>query len=103
MRSYKKVLVISYLMISLTTWQLSALAATVDKNPDKNRNTPEYMTVDIIAARPLGLVATIGGAVVFLVSLPFSAAGGNTAEAWDSLVVTPAEYTFQRPLGNFDE
>jgi hypothetical protein len=61
------------------------------------------MIVDILAARPIGLVATITGTVVFVVSLPFSALGGNTEEAWDSLVVSPAKYTFRRPLGEYDE
>ena len=102
MLSYRKILVTCCVMISLFSWPISALTATVGENPNKNQNSAEYMTVDIIAARPLGLVATVGGTLVFLVSLPFSALGGNTPEAWDSLVVAPAEYTFQRPLGNFD-
>jgi len=39
---------------------------------------------------------------IFVVSVPFSALGGNSQEAWNSLVVSPADYTFKRPLGHFD-
>ena len=66
------------------------------------RRDPATMTMDLVLARPAGAVATLAGAAIFLVSWPFSALGGNSDEAWDSLVVTPASYTFQRPLGDFD-
>lgn len=57
------------------------------------------MTADAILVRPLMLVATILGTGVFLVSLPFSALGGNTGEAGQTLVVTPFNSTFLRCLG----
>ena len=60
------------------------------------------MTADAALARPVGAVATVAGFAVFLVSSPFSALGGNTKEAWESLVTAPANYTFKRPLGHFD-
>jgi hypothetical protein len=76
-----------------------AWAREAEKGPPKD---PAAMTMDLLLARPGGLVATIAGAAIFVVSVPFSALGGNTGEAWDSLVATPAAYTFQRPLGDFD-
>jgi hypothetical protein len=60
------------------------------------------MVMDTALARPVGAVATVAGFAVFLVSSPFSALGGNTHEAWDTLVAAPARYTFKRPLGHFD-
>lgn len=57
------------------------------------------MTGDLLIARPVGLVATVAGAAVFLVSLPFTAMGGNMSEAADTLVVGPARTTFVRCLG----
>lgn len=61
------------------------------------------MMADTFIVRPLMLVGTIIGAATFVVSLPFSAAGGNTDEAWEHLVVVPASYTFGRPLGEEPE
>jgi len=57
------------------------------------------MTADMIVARPLGLVATVLGTATFVVSLPFSALGGNVGEAADALVVGPGKATFVRCLG----
>lgn len=57
------------------------------------------MAGDLIIARPLGIVATTLGAAAFVVSLPFSAAGGNVGQAADTLVVGPARETFVRCLG----
>jgi len=63
--------------------------------------TTEKMVADAIVVRPLGLVATIFGIGFFIVSLPFSALGGNAGEAGKKLVVAPAKFTFARPLGEF--
>lgn len=67
--------------------------------PETNSDS---MAADIALARPVGTVATVAGFALFLVSAPFSALGGNTKEAWETLVVPPASYTFKRPLGHFE-
>ena len=71
---------------------------------DENQNveiSAEKMIFDFILVRPLGIVATILGTSMFVVSLPFSAAGGNSKEAYQKMMVEPASYTFKRPLGDF--
>lgn len=59
------------------------------------------MAGDALVARPLGLCTTLIGGAIFLVSLPFSALGGNVGPAFDYLLVDPFEFTFKRPLGEF--
>ncbi len=66
----------------------------IDENPSAGA-----MVGDLLIARPLGLVMTIGGTAAFLVSLPFTLLAGHAAEAADTLVVGPAEATFVRCLG----
>lgn len=61
------------------------------------------MGFDFLMARPLGLVGTVVGSGLFVVSLPFSALGMNVEEAGTRLVVEPAKFTFVRPLGEFDK
>jgi hypothetical protein len=61
----------------------------------------EAMAADLILIRPLGIVASVLGTAVFIVSLPFSALGGNTKTACRKLVQDPATFTFTRPLGEF--
>ncbi|GAA0582295.1 hypothetical protein GCM10008997_33860 [Halomonas salifodinae] len=57
------------------------------------------MVADALIGRPLLVVATLGGTAVFLVSLPFTALGGNVDAAAETLIRTPAEATFRRCLG----
>ena len=59
----------------------------------------EDQTLDAVVARPLGVVATGVGAVLWGLSLPFTLLGGNAGEAADSLVLSPARETFMRCLG----
>ena len=65
----------------------------------KESRQTQATALDVIVARPLGVVVTGIGAVLFAVSLPFSALGGNVSEAADALVVKPAKETFTRCLG----
>ncbi len=55
------------------------------------------MVVDVVVMRPLGLAATIVG----VVALPFTIPSGSVEASARELIVKPAEYTFQRPLGDF--
>ena len=59
-----------------------------------------YMIGDLVVMRPLGIVATAVGAIAYVISLPFSLAGGNEEEARQKLIIEPAKYTFTRPLGD---
>lgn len=57
------------------------------------------MATDLVLIRPVLFTITAVGAVIFVVSLPFSAAGGNIGEAAKTLVAEPGEATFVRCLG----
>ena len=85
------VLVISCLLMPQLLW---AQKKAVDESPNEFA-----MVGDLIVARPLGLVMTVAGAVVWVVSLPFTLVAGHAAEAGNTLVVGPAETTFLRCLG----
>jgi ribose/xylose/arabinose/galactoside ABC-type transport system permease subunit len=64
------------------------------------QNPPAYaMMGDLLVARPLLIVATVIGAGLFVISLPFTALGGNVKAAGKSLVVEPGEAAFVRCLG----
>jgi len=57
------------------------------------------MLADAFLVRPFMLVSTIITTATFIVTLPFSAIGGNAGDAAQTLVAEPAKYTFARPLG----
>ena len=59
------------------------------------------MVVDAVVLRPLGLVATVTGAVLTVVALPFTIPSGSVKASARTLILKPADYTFRRPLGDF--
>ncbi|MFO8084141.1 MAG: hypothetical protein R6U27_07480 [Desulfobacterales bacterium] len=68
--------------------------------PTEERSA-ESMVFDLALVRLAGLVGIVVGTAAFVVSLPFSAPGGNAQEAYERLMADPARYTFKRPLGDF--
>ncbi|MFO7931521.1 MAG: multidrug transporter [Thermodesulfobacteriota bacterium] len=92
-----------FLLISaVAAGLLGSPALAYDVDADNTSKDGAAMAVDVFAARPLGFASTVLGSATFVVSLPFSALGGNVGPAYDRLVILPARYTFDRPLGAFD-
>jgi hypothetical protein len=56
---------------------------------------------DVALVRPGCFVATLIGSVVFVVALPIAAISGSVHQTADTLVFSPAEATFTRPIGDF--
>ncbi|RLA45368.1 MAG: hypothetical protein DRR06_07475 [Gammaproteobacteria bacterium] len=81
-------------MAALLVCQPSLAYETADNSP-----TGIAMATDLLVARPVLLVTTAVGSVIWLVALPFSALGGNVKESGQQLVVGPAKATFMRCLG----
>ncbi|MEW6132174.1 MAG: hypothetical protein AB1591_03275 [Pseudomonadota bacterium] len=78
----------------------ASCAACADDSVSGDKGTD--MAVDAVVMRPLGLVGTVLGTVVTVVTLPFTLPSGSADEAAQYLIVEPAEYTFNRPLGDFN-
>ena len=87
--------------IALVSMMSVSMAASADVIDDGSMSRPSVwaMGIDAGLVRPAGLAATIIGAGLFVVTLPFSALGGNVRESADRLVVDPAKMTFLRCLG----
>ena len=62
----------------------------------------EEVIFDVIAVRPVGFVTLAIGTVFFIVSLPVAVISGSTDKAAKALVADPFNYTFTRPLGDFN-
>lgn len=101
MRSLNKTLKSGMLAFSLAAFAAAPMVAqaqTVTERPSGRE-----MVGDAVLVRPVMLCATVLGSALFVVTLPFSALGGNAAEAGDTLVVTPFKATFLRCLGCSDK
>lgn len=79
---------------------LSVPPAMADNSTVIEENPSEVaMALDLVLVRPTMFVATILGSGLWVVSLPFSLAGGNALQAGETLVAKPAMNTFVRCLG----
>ena len=75
--------------------------SNVSGDPTYTVGAPPFYSMigDLLIARPLLIAATVVGTAAFVVTLPFSAAGGNVKEAGQALVVDPGKAAFVRCLG----
>lgn len=90
----------TFIVLALVLGSPVSLAAhTETKEPPPYKPSAGEMIVDGLIVRPLSLAGTIIGTGLFIVTLPFSAAGGNVEEAGERLVAEPARATFGQCLG----
>ncbi len=59
--------------------------------------------IDLFMVRPLGIVGSAFGITMHTFGLLFSVPGENFSETAETLVEDPLNYTFNRPVGRFEE
>lgn len=96
--SLKKRMVAGVVMTALVCLLGAPFGAWAEET-DKPTGTD--ITVDLIFARPLGVVGLAAGAVVFAVSYPLAVLTGSGKNTANALVVEPYEFTFERGLGEY--
>jgi len=102
MRKITKRAIAFFLIATLIFVPFATTAVAADQTQD-DEISAGAMTVDLLIVRPVSIVAVVFGTAVFIVSLPFSALGGNAGNAAKKLVAAPFNYTFTRKLGHFEE
>ena len=100
MKRLNRKLVTYLLTFVISMSHMSIVSARMDFYGEAEEPTAGEMLADTVLVRVPMFVATVVGVVTFVVTLPFSALGGNVDEAGKTLVLDPAEYTFLRPLGD---
>jgi hypothetical protein len=98
-KNLNRKLVTYLLTFMITMSHMSMVSARSTFYEDADAPTAGEMLADTVLVRPSMFVASIVGVVTFVITLPFSALGGNMDEAGKTLVLDPLEYTFVRPLG----
>lgn len=86
-------------LIALALAFAAGTAAAQDETVTGDKGSD--MFADLIFLRPLGVVTTVVGAAAWVVALPFTLPSGSAGDAAREMVGKPAEYTFNRPLGEF--
>jgi len=93
-------LVAAMLALTSLTLPVAASADSYDYVVDNGEPTGADMLADAFLLRPVMLVGSVFTVATFVVTLPFSALGGNVGQSAQKLVVEPLKYTFVRPLGD---
>ncbi len=99
MESIQRRLVALLMSLMIGVASLPAAAEEILDDQINNRPSPMAILGDVLVARPILLGVTVVGTALFVVSLPFSALGGNVKEVAQTMVVGPAKSTFTRCLG----
>ncbi len=89
----RKKLIAFLVIFALITAAVPAMAGEIDEAD---------IIADALVVRPVSFAAMLVGSVIFVVALPFSIPSGSVGTVGQEIVVTPAKYTFVRPLGDFD-
>ena len=90
------------ILIAILTCFVTGLAPRVALSDVTAEERDLAFLVDVGVLRPVGLVTTIAGIALFVVSLPIAIPTLSVEKSFDILVKTPAAYTFGRELGGED-
>jgi hypothetical protein len=101
MKGFKKGLLL-FLTISMTIGSLYSGAWALNERNIADPSTHEVNIVDLLIARPLGIVAGIMGTGIFVVSLPFTVPTGGTKEAARMFIAEPFKFSFTRGFNEED-
>lgn len=82
---------------------LMPVCASAQQHDTVSGDKATDMVVDVVVMRPLGLAATVVGTVLTIVALPFTIPSGSVESSARELILRPADYTFNRPLGDFSD
>jgi hypothetical protein len=79
-----------------------AYCQDTERKSYKSTGRAEAFIIDLLIARPIGIVACAIGTAGLIATAPFAATSGSGEQAVDAFLREPGEYTFKRPLGQFD-
>lgn len=99
-----KRILVSLLTFSLVVTGLCSIGWAAGDNY-MGRNDPiahEWYILDVLFARPIGIVAGVVGSAIFVVSLPFTIPTGGVRDAADIFIVKPFQFSFVRQFPDDD-
>jgi len=101
MKKFSKIFLL-LLTVSLVIGSLYSPAWAADKLRMDDPVIQGWSLVDLFVARPLGIVAGIGGTVLFVAALPFTIPSGSVGNAASMFIVQPFQFSFLREVPDPD-
>jgi hypothetical protein len=96
--SLKKGIMVGVVMTVLVCLLCAPFGAWAEET---DKPTGTEITVDLIIARPIGIMSLVAGTAIFVVSYPIAVLTGSGKNTADALVAQPYEFTFVRGLGEY--
>ncbi|MBA4149694.1 MAG: hypothetical protein H0X66_16400 [Verrucomicrobia bacterium] len=72
------------------------LSSAFAEDVDTQELRRAYKVADILVVRPVGLVMTLAGSALYLVTIPITVLSGDSEESAEILVRKPARMAFSR-------
>ncbi len=104
MKKIKRILLF-LLTLSLVVTSFCPIGWAGGRDNSLGRNDPvadEWNALDILLARPIGVVAGVLGSAIFVVSLPFTIPTRSVGDAADIFIVKPFQFSFVRQFPDND-
>ncbi len=101
MKGFKRIFLL-LLTVSLVIGSLYSTGWAADKLRTDDPVIQGWSLIDLFIARPLGIVAGIGGSAVFVVTLPFTLPSGSVGNSADMFIVQPFQFSFVREMPDPD-
>ncbi len=97
MKTFKRELSF-FLILSFLVFGFYSEGLSWEKWTKDDPITDEWIVMDILLARPLGIVAGIVGSGLFVLSLPFSIPTQSVGKMSEILIERPFKFSFKREL-----
>ena len=101
MKKFKKIFLL-LLTVSLLTGGLYSTGWAADRLVKDDPLVQGWSLLDLLVARPLSVLAGVGGSAVFVVTLPFTLPSKTTKDAAQMFIVEPFKFSFKRDLPDED-
>jgi hypothetical protein len=97
MKRMKKVFLL-FLTLTLVMGSLYSSGWAGDEFRKDDPAAHGWSVIDLLVARPLGVVAAIAGSAIFVVALPFTIPSGGVRNSLDMFIVQPFQFSFRRDV-----
>jgi hypothetical protein len=89
------------LLIALLALLLVAAPTRAEEGEGSAWDVP-LQAYDVVLVRPIGFVGLVASTSLFAFAGPIGATYGQFHALWELYVEDPFEFTFRRPIGDFD-
>ena len=98
MKRYRKKIML-FVALGCVLFSSAGAPALAEESDSDSDISAVSIVGDFFILRPMGIVAQIAGASLFVVTYPVSATMGNVDAVKKKLIDDPAKFTWGRPLG----